>query len=169
MKNLLAAERHLRGSRPALLRPDRRPRHPAAHPHLRISQDAERAGAAAHPHAKRQGLRARAREAGQVSRPRQIRARDRRDRGRADADLFASFSARRSRNSPTRISKIVAITGAMPTGTGLVYFRRRTSRPLLRRRHRRGTRRALRLRPRDAGLQAVPRRSTPPSCSAPTT
>ena len=43
------AERDLRGTRLALLRPDRRPRHSAAHQDLRVPEDAGRAGAPAHP------------------------------------------------------------------------------------------------------------------------
>ncbi len=56
-----------------------------------------------------------------------------------------------SPTSPRRTTKIVAITGAMPGGTGLVRLQEGDSRALLRRRHRRGARRALRLRPGDAG------------------
>ncbi len=89
------AERDLRGTRPALLRPDRWPRHSAAHPDLRVPEDAGRAGAPSHPDEKGQGLRAGPRQAGQVSRPRQIQDRDRRDRARADPDLFRDYSARR--------------------------------------------------------------------------
>jgi hypothetical protein len=48
-------------------------------------------------------------------------------------------------------------------------FQKGNPRALLRRRHRRGTRRALRLRSRHAGPEALPHDSTPPSCSAPST
>ena len=51
--------------------------------------------------------------------------------------------------------KIVAITAAMPSGTGLDMFQKVFPRPHLRRRHRRTARRDLRRRPRHRGVQAV--------------
>ena len=147
VKNLLAAERHLRRTRPPLLRPDRRPRHSAAHSHLRVPEDAGRAGAAAHPHEKGQGLRAGARP----SRTNFTASANSRSKTGETApaptpDLFARYSARRSAKFAETNNKIVAITGAMPSGTGLGYFAKATSRPILRRRHRRGACRAVRLR-----------------------
>ncbi len=56
-------ERHLRGVRPALLWPDRRPRHPAAGKDLRVPQGAGCTGDPAHRHRKRSRLRACARQA----------------------------------------------------------------------------------------------------------
>ena len=87
-KNLFVPSVHLRGTRPALLRTDRRSRYSAAHAHLRVSQDAGRAGPAAHPDQERQRLRTGPRQAGQISRARQIQHRDRRNRAEPDADLF---------------------------------------------------------------------------------
>ncbi len=60
VKNLLAAQRVVRGPGAALLRPHRRPRHGAAHPDLRVPQDPGGAGHPAHPHQEGQGLPARA-------------------------------------------------------------------------------------------------------------
>ena len=131
VKNLARAERDFRRARAALLRADRRTRHSAAHPHFRISEDAGRAGPAPHPDEKRQRLRTGDREAGQVSRARKIHRRDRRDRGRGRRRPTRRFSARRWRNLPTPTSKIVAITGAMPSGTGLGFFQATASRSLL--------------------------------------
>ena len=51
--------------------------------------------------------------------------------------------------------KIVAITAAMPSGTGLDMFAERFPERMLRRRHRRAACRDLRRRPRRRGLQAV--------------
>ena len=147
-------QRALREIRPALLRPDRRPRPAAVDPHLRASQDAARTGRPPHHHEKGR-LPTRPRQSGQIPRPRQS----------------ISTPARPSHlpRPPTPTSwphltdfaddndKIVAITAAMPGGTKLVNFSKATSRPLLRRRHRRGTRRALRLRPRHRRVPAVPR------------
>ena len=65
--------------------------------------------------------------------------------------------------------KIVAITAAMPSGTGVDLFGKEFPEAHLRRRHRRAARRDVRGRARDRRLQAVRARSIRPSCSAPTT
>ena len=65
--------------------------------------------------------------------------------------------------------KIVAITAAMPSGTSLDKFAERFPERTLRRRHRRAAWRHLRRRPRHARASSRSRRSTRPSCSAPTT
>ena len=54
-------------------------------------KSAGRAGAAAHSDQKRERLRAGDREAGQIPRSRKIQARHRRNRARADADLFGDY------------------------------------------------------------------------------
>ena len=73
-----------------------------------------------------QGLPARAQAAGQVPRPRQVQARNRRNRRRPAADVLGNcWAIPRSANFADNNSKIVTITGAMPTGTGLIRFQKR--------------------------------------------
>ncbi len=84
-------------------------------------------------------------------------------------DVVTGAQAKPKSNAPTytrvfadaliaeaaRDDRIVAITAAMPHGTGLDRFGRRLSRPNVRRRHRRAARRHLRGGPRLRRLQAV--------------
>ena len=94
---------------------------------------------------------------------------DRRDGARADADLFRDLGQDARRNLPRPTSKIVAITGAMPSGTGLGFFQAQHPDRYfdvgIAEEHAALFACGL----ATQGLQAVPRRSTPPSCSAPMT
>jgi hypothetical protein len=162
------AERDFRGSRPALLRPDRRPRHPDCSSARSSFSRRRTSRCCSTSSPKGQRLRARARAAGQIPRPRPLRA---------DTGETADAAARRTPNCFGKTlakfadtnNKIVAITGAMPTGTGLVHFAAKNPRQVFRRRHRRGTRRALSPAASPCRDSSRSSRSTPPSCSAPTT
>jgi 1-deoxy-D-xylulose-5-phosphate synthase len=66
-------------------------------------------------------------------------------------NVFGEAADQGSRADP----RIVAITAAMPSGTGLDKFAQGASRPRLRRRHRRAACGHLRRRPRRAGHAAV--------------
>ena len=92
----------------------------------------------------------------QISRRRQIRRRDR-QAGQAEIECaLLHESVRREPGQGSRQGRaIVAITAAMPSGTGARHFRQGLSGPHVRCRHRRAARGDLCRRARDRGLQAV--------------
>ena len=107
-----------------------------------------------------------------LARDRAVRARDRRAarrRRRRRAELDRRLRRRARSALADRDPRVVAITAAMPDGTGLDRFARRHPDRMLRRRHRRAARRHLRGRARGRGPAARCARSTRPSCSAPST
>ena len=82
------AQRHLRGTGPEVLWPDRRPRHRHADQDVRVSEEAGPSRAAARAHPEGQGLRARHAEAEEVSRAGSLRSRDRRDQAAGPPHLL---------------------------------------------------------------------------------
>ena len=164
-----ATERDLRGVRPPLLRADRRARPPAAHQDLRVPQDAERAGAPAHHHREGPRLQTRARRSRQIPRPRQIQHRDRRDR--------RPPPRRPTPRSSRAASRDFAKEDHEDRRHHRRHARRHRARPSSRRRSRSATSMSAspRSTPRSSPAAWPPRaasrssRSTPPSCSAPTT
>ena len=84
-------------------------------------------------------------------------------------DLSEGLRRGADRSRPKKDDRIVAITAAMPSGTGLDLFQKAFPDALLRCRHCRAAWRDLRRRPGGRRHEAVLRRSIPPSCSAPTT
>ena len=71
----------------------------------------------------------------------------------ANADLLGNIGKTLAKFAETN-QKIVAITAAMPSGTGLSHFAKAHIRSVFRRRNRGGTRRAVRVRSGDAGIEA---------------
>ena len=135
--------RDLRGVRPPLLRPDRRPRHSAAHRDLRVPQDAERAGPPPHPHPEGPGFEPALEKPEKFHGLGQYEPETGETKPAGQQTYSEIFGETLAKFADTN-DKIVAITGAMPSGTGLDLFRPHHPDALLRRRHRRGTRRALR-------------------------
>ncbi len=117
-------ERHLRRPRPPLLRPDRRTRRRPAHPHVRVSQDAERAGHPSHPHSEGQGLRP------AIAKPDKFHGLGKfhHDTGETVASPTPTYSellGKTLADFADHNNKIATITAAMPSGTGLINFAKR--------------------------------------------
>ncbi len=147
----------VRGARLPLRRPDRRPQPRALLPVLKNVRDAPDGGADPRRHQKGKGYA-----------PAEAAA----DRGHAVVkfDVVSGKQTKAKPNAPayTRVfgeslikaadvdDKVVAITAAMPSGTGVDLFSKEHPDPTgLRRRHRRAARGDLRGGPGDGGVQAV--------------
>ncbi len=156
---LLDRRHAVRGARLLLCRPDRRPqsRPPAAGAAQRARRR-DRPDPGARGDAEGQGLCAGGNLRRQISRRGQVRRRHRRaGEIEIDAPQYTKVFAESLIKEARKDDKIVAITAAMPSGTGLDLFAEGISQALLRRRHRRAARGDLRRRAGDGRLQAVRR------------
>ena len=113
----------VRGVRPGVLRPHRRPQHAAAGGDIQVSQERRPSGPAPRAHAEGPRLPARAGPAEEVPRPGPLRSRDRQDRVPQASRPGPKPSPLRWSSLPNQDSRVVAITAAMPNGTGLDLFR----------------------------------------------
>ena len=168
VKNLLASQRHLRGPRPALLRPDRRPRHRRCSS-TPSSSSRRRTSPSSCTSSRKRAAATRPRSSSRTSSTASASSSRRPARPPHDvADLLANFSARRSRTSPTAITRSSPSPAPCPAAPGSSILQRRIPTATSTSASPRSTPRSS-PRPRHPGLQALPRDLLAPSCSAPMT
>ncbi len=125
LKNVLLPSVLFEDLGPALLRPHRRARHGAAHPHLRVPQDAGRAGHPPHPHQEGQrATRPRCKQPDKFHGLGKYKL-ETGETAKAPLPTYSEILGDTLANFADSNSKIVAITGAMPSGTGLGRFQKR--------------------------------------------
>ena len=137
VKNLFSPGHAVRGARLPLLRPDRRARHrPSCATRFAFVRGMTRPAPRPRDHPEGEGLRLRREQPGEVARPRGLRSRHR--RGAEEGERPAAPGPRCSATALTALAaehpELVAITAAMPSGTGTNIFQKTHPGALLRRR-----------------------------------